>query len=358
MIGVLLQVPRYRLFRATGRPRKLPLSMTVSVTYNCNSRCKTCNIWKKKADDLSLEEFDLIFNSLGKTPYWFTISGGEPFLRDDIVPLCQSIYRNCKPGVISIATNGLLTGIIPGKVRQIVESCPRTHIIVNLSLDGVGVQHDEIRGVPGNWEKAMKTYSALRELRYSNLQLGIHSVVSNYNIHSIRETYEYAMRELKPDSYITEIAEERVELDNIGAGITPAPEAYGEVIDWLALQLRERRFKGISKITQAFRLRYYESVKRVLVEKRQIIPCYAGFAAAHILPDGDVWACCIKGQSMGNLKETNYDFKRIWASQEAERVRQGVKKDGCFCPVANISYINMLCHFPTLLKVGWGIMTS
>lgn len=357
-MGVLLQIPQYITFRTIGYPRKLPLTMTVSVTFNCNSRCKTCNIWKKKAKDLSLKKFDLIFKSLGKGPFWFTVSGGEPFLKEDIVEICQSIYKRCQPNIINIPTNGLLYKIIPGRVQQIVESCPKSAIVVNLSIDGIGNRHDEIRGVPGNWDKAMNTYNALRKLKYPNFELGIHSVISKYNVAAMPEIYEYITKQLKPDSYITEIAEERVELDTVCSGITPTLEEYEEVINAISSQYSRKKFNRISKITQAFRLRYYELVKQVLLEKRQIIRCYAGFTAAHILPDGDVWACCVKGESMGNLREVNYDFKKVWFSQKAIMVRQGVKNDGCYCPVANISYTDMLCHFPTLAKVGWRVLTT
>lgn len=356
MIRTLIQIPQYRLFHRIGFPRKLPLNVTVSVTYNCNSRCLTCYVWKRKAKDLTLEELDRVFQSLGKAPYWFTISGGEPFLRRDIVEICQSIYRHCHPGVINIPTNGLLFSLIPDKARQIIEFCPQTNVVINLSLDAIGSNHDRIRNVPGNWEKALKTYEGLRALHYPNFQLGIHSVISVHNVQTFPNIYDYLMKELKPDSYVTEIAEERVELDTVGTGITPSLEEYSKAIDFLSSRLRQERFNGFSRITQAFRLQYYGMVKRTLAEKRQVIPCYAGFASAHIAPDGDVWACCIKAEPIGNLREVNYDFRKIWFSPKANELRQRIKDKECYCPLANASYTNMLCHIPTLWRAGWRVI--
>ncbi len=358
MIGLLTQIPQYRLFRGIGYPRKMPLNVTLSVTYACNSRCKTCHVWKRKADDLSLAELELTFRSLGKAPYWFTISGGEPFLRKDLVDICRSIYANCCPGIINIPTNGLLCNTIPEQVGQIAEYCPKTNIIINLSLDGVGSNHDEIRGVPGNWEKAMTTYDALRELRYNNLQLGIHTVISKYNISLIPDIFEYVMTELSPDSYITEIAEQRVELCTIEDDITPSPKSYTKAIDYLLPKIRCHESTRISKITQAFRIHYYRMVEEVLVKKRQIIPCYAGFASAHIAPDGDVWACCIKAEPMGNLREVGYDFGKVWFNSKAQELRSRIKLGECYCPLANASYTNMLMHFRTLVRVGSWVLFS
>jgi len=358
MIEILREIPQYWLFRTIGHPIKMPLNVTLSVTYACNARCKTCNIWKRKAKDLSLEELEMVFRSLGKAPYWFTISGGEPFLRKDIADICRSIYTNCKPGIINIPTNGLLCDVIPDKVRDIVESCPQTNIVINLSLDGVGSDHDDIRGVPGNWEKAMKTYYALRKLDYPNFELGIHSVLSTYNVDSLPRIYEYVMTELKPDSYITEIAEERVELGTIGANITPSLEEYARAIDFLSEKIKQHEFSGLSKITEAFRIQYYSLVKEILQRKRQIIPCYAGFASAQIAPDGDVWMCCITAEPIGNLRHVGYDFGKVWFSSKANELRRRIKSNECYCPMANASYTNMLHHFPALAKVGWRVLTS
>jgi len=116
---VILRVPGYWLFRRYRYPRILPLNLTVSVTYRCNSRCLTCNAWKKKADEFTAEEFDRTFRSIGTAPYWVTMSGGEPFLRRDLVEICSSAYTRCAPGIINIPTNSLMYKIIPERVEAI-----------------------------------------------------------------------------------------------------------------------------------------------------------------------------------------------------------------------------------------------
>jgi MoaA/NifB/PqqE/SkfB family radical SAM enzyme len=311
----------------------------------------------KRENELSLDEWDRVFQSLGRTPFWFTVSGGEPFMFKDLVPLCQSLYAHCRPAIINIPTNSLLYKTIRGKVETICHSCPDAQVIINLSLDGVGAKHDRIRGIEGNFEKFEKNYRALRDLNCPNLTIGIHSVISQFNIDHVPELFDYALG-MNPDSYITEIAEQRVELDTVDLGITPSPDRYSWAIDQLIQQVQSRQFRGISKITEAFRVEYYKLVKRIMAENTQVIPCFAGWASAQIYANGEVWPCCIRADNLANLRDVDYDFRRIWFSQEAELVRTSIRNKECHCPLANASYTNMLMHLPTLARVGTKVALS
>jgi len=78
----------------------------------------------------------------------------------------------------------------------------------------------------------------------------------------------------------------------------------------------------------------------------------AGVASAQIAPNGDVWTCCIRAESVGNLREHNYDFRSVWTTSHADELRRSIKAGECYCPLANASYTNMLCHVPTLTSVA------
>jgi len=351
---VLPDIPALKASYVTGNVFTLPVNITVSVSYRCNSRCKTCNVWLLPNDDLALDEWDRVFQSLGNAPYWFTFSGGEPTWREDLPEMVESAYRHCQPGIINIPTNGIQDRVIPPRIERILQIARKSEVIINLSLDAVGEKHDEIRGVKNNWSRAMSTYRQLKDLQrtYSNLTVGIHTVISSYNIDSFPELCEFVQSELKPDSFITEIAEERVELDTVGLGITPTVEAYTVAIDALLESLRDNRLTPVAEVTQAFRRQYYELVKRTLREQRQIIPCMAGVASAQIAPNGDVWTCCVRAESMGNLREHNYDFGEVWRTGKAKELRRSIKAGECHCPLANAAYTNMLTHGSTVMKVA------
>ena len=340
----------YYLMKQIGFPRLLPMNYTVSLLYTCNSRCSTCNIWKKSAKNLTSDEYKKIFKGIGHSPYWITFSGGEPFLRQDILEVVTAIYQASKPRIINIPTNGLLTKAIVEKTEQIAKACPKAQIIINLSIDGIEEQHDNIRNVPGNYKKVVSTFAKLKALQVSNLSVGIHTVISKFNVDSFAAVANQLMQ-MHPDAYITEIAEERVELDTMGLDITPAILSYKSAIDYLIHSIKNDRFIGMNKITMAFRIEYYNLVKRIMRDKTQIIPCYSGIASAQISPEGDIWSCCIKARSLGNLRKNKYNFRKIWYSPEAELERRSIHQNECWCPLANASYTNMLMNLPTLIRV-------
>jgi MoaA/NifB/PqqE/SkfB family radical SAM enzyme len=356
MLYLLTQVPRYWLFRRVGWPKVMPVNMTVSITSACNSRCLTCNIWSEHTpgdgQDLTLDEFDRVFRSLGRTPYWFTISGGEPFLREDIVDICRSLYDHCSPAQINIPTNSLVWRPIAERVAAIADYCRRSDVVINLSLDGVGAKHDELRGVKGNFDKVLLVFQQLKALNRPNLTVGVHSVISRFNVDHFPELHEFVTTQMRPDSFVSELAEERVELGTIGAGITPRSEDYARAIDLMARHSKSEAHHGRSRIIQALRRKYYKLAKRFLESGGQAIPCYAGWASAQIAPNGDVWSCAVRAEPIANLRDHDFDFKRVWFSDLAKPMRQSIRNRECACPLANAAFTSMLMDPRTMLEVG------
>lgn len=351
MIELLPKLFLYKCAYYLGFPRILPMNYTISLTYTCNSRCSTCNIYKKTCNHLTVEQYDQLFTGLGKSPYWITFSGGEPFLRNDLVEIASLAYKRCQPAIINIPSNGILSGKIIDSVKEIASNCPKTQIVINLSIDGIGEEHDKIRNVPKNYQKVINTYNGLKKLNMPNLSVGIHTVISRFNVDHFAAISNTLMQ-LQPDQYITEIAEERIELGTVGTNITPSLFSYKAAIDYLIHRIKNTDIKKkMNRITQSFRIEYYSLVKEILKQKKQVLPCYAGVASCQISPDGDVWSCCIKAKPLGNLVEENYNFKKVWRSIDFAKERKSIKNKECFCPLANAAYTNMLLDIPTLIRV-------
>lgn len=358
MLSLIPKIPLYWSYRKFGWPVMLPFSVVVSISYRCNSKCKTCDVWRKPNDDMSLEEWDKTFAKIGRGPLYYTFTGGEPFLRKDTAEMALSAYKHAQPAVITIPTNGILTKRIVDQVDRLCAGAPKSNIGINLSLDAIGKEHDEIRLVPGNWDKAMKTWQELKLLQreHKNLVLTTHTVISKFNIDKFFEIYA-GLQFLEADSFITEVAEERVELDTIGWNITPNPDDYAPIADYLSQKAKERSVKGLAKITQSFRSQYYQLAKRTLYEHKQVIPCYAGWASCQIAPNGDIWSCCIRAEEVGNVRDHDYDIRPIWNGREMATLRQSIRNGECACPMANASYANMLLHPPTVTKVVADVLT-
>ena len=110
--NLLFRLPAYWFFRAISKPVLLPFNYTFSITYRCNSKCKTCNIWKIQRKvpfnlELKTSEWFKIIQSLGRSPFWITISGGEPFLRKGLIEIIEAIARFNAPEIINVPTNGV-----------------------------------------------------------------------------------------------------------------------------------------------------------------------------------------------------------------------------------------------------------
>jgi len=364
------KIIRYKLSRANLINSGKPINLTFSVTNICQSRCKTCNIWEiyrnnpeKRSQELSLNEIEKIFRSMGHI-YIFNVSGGEPFLRPDFVEVIELACRHLRPGIIHIPTNAIALQQIEEKVKKIIHilqtKYPSTHLTLKPSLDHIDKRHDEIRGVPGNFEKVMTLFERLKKLKlnYPNLHVELGTVISRWNVNDIEEIATFITK-LDPESYRNEIAEQRSEMLNMHNAITPNPDEYKRAIAFFVGQLRSNMKNRVlfHRITNAFRLEYYDLAIRILSEKRQMIPCYAGITNAHMTPYGDIWACCTLGydRPMGNLRDYNYDFSRLWSSRQANEVRAYIKGKNCFCPMANQMYSNILMHGFSLMRVLYKI---
>lgn len=357
----------YRLNRWFGYMKFNPMTVTYSVTAACQSRCKTCQIGEmfcqdptRSQKDLSLDEIEKIFSSM-KPVYFFNMSGGEPFLRQDLPDIVRLACKYLRPRVIHTPTNAILSEKVIKDTERIIqivrEYDPSVPFTVKPSIDGVGDKHDEIRGVKGNFKCLLKTIEGLKELeeKYDNFHLELGTVISNYNINDLYEIEDF-VHSLGVESYRNEVAECRTEFFNLSDPITPPADVYQKLIKDFARKVEENIGvkRSLAKTTEAMRVVYYDIAGKILEEKRQVIPCYAGVSNVHINYDGGVWPCCVLGyeQEMGNLRDYNYDFQELWHSDKAKEVRSYIKSKNCACPLANQAYSNELMHLPTLIRAG------
>ncbi|MCR1919992.1 radical SAM protein [Frisingicoccus caecimuris] len=357
----------YRLNRWFDRQKFQPMTVTYSVTAACQSRCKTCQIGQmfcndpsRPEKDLKLDEIEKIFKTM-KPVYFFNMSGGEPFMRKDLPQIVTLACKYLKPRVIHTPTNAIMSKTIIANTEKIIKIIrrydPTVPFTVKPSIDGVGELHDEIRGVKGNFDKLLETIEGLKKLeeKYDNFHLELGTVISNFNINHLDEIEDF-VHSLGVESYRNEVAECRTEFFNLDDPITPPADVYQKLIKDFSRKVEENigKKKSLAKTTEAMRVVYYDLAGKILETHTQVIPCYAGVSNVHINYDGGVWPCCVLGydKEMGNLREFNYDFQKLWYSPEAKQVRKYIKEKNCACPLANQAYSNELMHFPSLVKAG------
>lgn len=358
----------YKMYCWFGREKFNPMTLTYSVTAACQSRCKTCQIGAmfcqdptRPQKDLKLDEIEKVFKSM-KPVYFFNMSGGEPFMRDDLPEIVELACKYLKPRVIHTPTNAILSDKIVCDTERIIHIVrnydPSVPVTVKPSIDGIGEKHDEIRGVKGNFKCLLKTIEGLKRLeeKYDNFHLELGTVISNFNIDDLDEIEDF-VHSLGVESYRNEVAECRAEFFNLSDPITPSADAYRRLIRDFAKKVEDNigKKKKLARTTEAMRVVYYDIAGKILAEKRQVIPCYAGVSNVHINYDGGVWPCCVLGydQEMGNLRDYDYDFPKLWSSKKAKEVREYIREKNCACPLANQAYSNELLHLPTLIRAGF-----
>jgi len=362
---ILPKIIRYRLHRLSLISPGTPLNLTFSVTNACQSRCRTCSIWKlyrdnpsKRDEELSIDEIEKVFRSLGHI-YIFNISGGEPFLRPDLPQIVRLACEHLTPAVVHIPTNALAADLVEQKALEILRIIhdidPAIQLTLKPSLDHIGERHDDIRGVKGNFDKVIDLFHRLKALQtdFKNLHVELGTIISSWNVNDIEEISGFVAG-LGPDSYRNEIAEQRSELFNREDPVTPGPEEYRKAVDIFLRQARSTKMDRLffQRLNNAFRLVYYDLAVRIMKEERQVIPCYAGVSNAHMSPYGDIWPCCTLGyeMSMGNVRRYDYDFQALWTSLRADETREYIRQGNCHCPMANQAYSNILMNLPSILK--------
>jgi len=369
----LSRIAGYRLARMGIVRPPPPAVLTFSVTNRCNSRCRTCKIWKlyrehpEKADEeLTLDEISMIFQAMHPIIF-FNVSGGEPFLRDDIHEIVALACRHLGPAIIHIPTNAVDPDRTEDSVRRclaaIEREAPGTPLTIKPSIDGVREDHDRIRGVKGNFDSLMQAIEALKRMARTNRNLHVElgTVVSRMNMDSLEGIVSF-VHNLGIQSYRNEIAEQRSEFFNIGDPITPTAEEYDRLMRHFSSKIRQnlKNKRKLARMTESLRLVYYQYASRILRENRQVLPCYGGITNVHMTPYGDLWPCCTLGyeKPMGNIRQTGYNFDAVWHSARAREVRQYIRNRNCWCPLANQAYSNIACNLRALLKVMRNVLLA
>ncbi|MFH1444877.1 MAG: radical SAM protein [Nanoarchaeota archaeon] len=314
-----------------------PSFLILFVTDRCNSKCKHCFNWKTlnpAKDELSLSEIDSLARQLPNLET-LAISGGEPFLREDISQIYLRFYKNCKHmSSFSIPTSCLLPKKILEKTRDILAISNGKGIVsINLSLDGLEKTHDYIRGVKGSFDKVFETYSLLRDLKkeFGNLVIRVNTTITNKNIGELSELIGYVKKNMPLiESHNFEFMRGKPKDPELKCPsvdkLRDAKKVISETFDFYKY-FRNSMLK--SKLVNGLRSYQYDLYLRIMEEKKQLIPCYAGKVHCVVDAQANVYFCELLPK-VGNLREAE-SFLRIWYSDLAKSQRSSIKVKSCYC---------------------------
>ncbi len=330
-IGAYARQARKILYREDGTP----VYLIFFVTTICGLRCQHCFYWREtnvKRDELTLDEIEKISLSMGDF-LQLTLTGGDACRRDDLTEIAELFYKNNNVRNITIGTNGLNPDRVMKLITPMVSRCTGTDITVDLSMDGLGAVHDEIRGVKGSFERVNDTYRRLQALQkdHENLNTCIDVTCSHTNQDKLIPVYEYIRDELDPD--IINILYVRGEPRNPRAKEVDV-NYYAEANRMLERDIKEglvRSYKFMPDVLNVKDILLRRLIIKTVKENRYQIPCTAGALTGVIQTEGDVYPCEMLDEKLGNLRENGYDFPAIWRSERALEVRRWIRETKCYC---------------------------
>jgi len=210
-------------------------------------------------------------------PVWVTVSGGDQFIRKDLDEIVRLIRTQIEPSIINIPMNGIITERIFQLLPKIAHHTVGAQLVLNLSVDGIGEAHDRIRGAEGNFEKLKLAAGLIHDLKktYPHV-VGVHTVISKLNVAEIPNIEREARAIFRPDSYIAEVAENRVELKTMDKDITPTIADFRRATAHLGNVIRAHRSRHpVARLVESLRLEYYELAARPARTWRPMVTCGA-----------------------------------------------------------------------------------
>lgn len=151
-----------------------PLFYVISPSMHCNLKCYGCySANYDRKDKLSLEKINSIIDE-GKSfgIFFYTLSGGEPFIRKDIADLFER-NNDC---FFQVYTNGSL---IDGKMAEKLSNLG--NVFPCISVEGFEDETDERRG-EGHFKKVV---SAMNYLKDNGVLFGFSATATRYNNETI-----------------------------------------------------------------------------------------------------------------------------------------------------------------------------
>lgn len=335
---------------------KRAATVTLFVTNRCNARCRMCFNWQnmdesKERNELTLDEIKRIAKNFGQL-HSLILSGGEPFLRKDLCDIVTAFHENAGTHHISIPTN-LFTENAPEIIREIAQKHPDAFFRILISIDGVGEDHDRIRGRKGGFDLLMKNYYRLLDYKreLNNLSLNAVVVLSSFNAHKITEVLDFAGSLHLDDVKLIYVRGDTRESEakEVDAEIYRKGILHAERLT----QDKDRTRSFYNNLFSSVSLVAKEDIAESLLTQKLPGPCNAGTRFLVIDETGVVFPCEILGKRLGSLRESNYDIKEILRSTEARAVLKYIRQRRCFCTMDCNAISNVVFgpfNYPRVLK--------
>lgn len=315
------------LLRTTAYRPSEPLKLNLCLTYWCQYKCKTCNIWQRKpTDELTTDEIVALVRE-NPNINWVDLTGGEIFLRRDIDELFDAILTGwSRLAILHFPTNGFQTDRIVASVERIAGRGP-AHTVVTVSVDGDEPLNDHIRGIKGGFHRQMQTFRALRRIPGIQAALGV--TLSTHNVGQFEATFAACAREcpgLTLDDIHLNVAQRSGHYYGNADADAVAPDPNSARLEML-------RYRGLRRSARSPRQllenAYLKNLDRFLATGRTPMPCHALRASCFIDPWGVVYPCITYSRPIGRLRETGMRLDPIWNDPRTKQVQDEIWNGKC-----------------------------
>jgi rhamnosyltransferase len=327
------------------------------VTSHCNCRCSTCFYWQSlnESKDLSVEEIRKISGSIGVFRT-LLLSGGEPFLRDDLFEVCRIFIEENKISVLSVPTNGILNEKILQFSERILKAYPALVLSISVSIDGFRELHDSIRGADGVFDKVIKTLNELLSLknRYKNLEIIVNTVITNRNISRLEDFMDFIFANFDVEQHEFELLRGDYKDKNLSVPLLKEiRRIHRLIIKNQRRYLKRRKANPLEYLAVISLLKLSQELKeRSLAEKRPLFVCSAGKNIAVLDANGDLRLCELL-PAVGNIRDTHYDFSAALNSKQAQELKRSIKETHCNCTHVCFIKLTVSRYFRTLFYMAY-----
>ena len=288
-----------------------PADAVIAVTFRCNAQCVMCNVWRNDApDQLQPRHMRTLPPSLRTV----NLSGGEPFLRDDLPEFVRELRKQCPKAKITISTNGLLADRIMDAWPRIRQIDPSVRLAV--SLDGIGQAHDRVRGTDGAFEKVVDLLDRLATDSRKVLRLGM--TLTESNLAELPGVAEFARRRGLELGLVAAHACET----HLGVETLSPPHVTDELTD--ALRETIGRWLRSARPKQWLRAHFAWYTHRYILGQPWRFQCRGGDDFCFVQADGTVHSCSVLGREMGSLIDQSWS--QIWSGPSAVRARAAARQ--------------------------------
>lgn len=264
-----------------------------------------CEVWHhptKASDEITVKDIERLPSGLR----FINITGGEPFIRQDIGEIIEAIRKKTRRIVIS--TNGYFT-------ERIIELCRKyPDLGIRISIEGLQKNNDAIRGIPDGFDRGLRTLLTLRKMGIKDIGFGM--TVQDMNCRDLIPLYElsnalgyeFATATLHNSHYFHKLDNQLQNRDMVNKEFSR-----------LVVELLKS-----NSIKKWFRAYFNYGLVNYINGGKRLLKCEMGSEACFIDPSGDVLPCngMNSKMPMGNIREQTFD--EIWKGRQADDVRKAV----------------------------------